>query len=106
MSNPQFNDPRGPFHLYTENLDLTPAYLRWEQGGNNADWSVDDASAWVFSDLGSTGYFPPAALSGLWLGDNMGKVVYLPLKVVHDGRPTMSFDDVAAKLRAHQVTPL
>ena len=39
VSNPQFNDPRGPFHLYTENLDLTPAYLRWEQGGNNADWS-------------------------------------------------------------------
>ena len=105
VSNPQYNDPRSPMHLYSENLDLTPVYLRWEYGGNSPDWSIEDAAVWAFTETTSTGYFPPSAPSGLWLGDRMGTVLRFPLKLVISGRVSMCFDEAVRRLRA-QLTPV
>jgi hypothetical protein len=99
VNRPEDNDPRGPYHLYTENLDLTPVYVRWEHGGNSADWCLDEISVWAFTGTLSIGYFPAAAPSGLWFGFGTTDTLYLPLKLVTGGRPSMSFDDAVKNFR-------
>ena len=105
VNRPADNDPRSPFHLYTENLDLTPVYVRWEQGGNSADWCLDQISVWAFTDTLSIGYFPAAAPNGLWFSSGTGMTLYMPLKLVTGGRPSMSFDDAVKNFR-DQLTPV
>jgi len=105
VNRPGDNDPRGPYHLYTENLDLTPVYVRWEQGGNSADWCLDQISVWAFTDTMSIGYFPAAAPNGLWFSSGTGMTLYMPLKLVTGGRPSMSFDDAVKNFR-DQLTPV
>ena len=105
VNRPGDNDPRGPYHLYTENLDLTPVYVRWVQGGNSADWCLDQISVWAFTDTLSIGYFPAAAPNGLWFSSGTGMTLYMPLKLVTGGRPSMSFDDAVKNFR-DQLTPV
>jgi hypothetical protein len=76
----EFNDPRKP-QLSTSDLDLYPAYIRFEPAGDGPDWNVDEARITV--KLQNSAEVPEYARLGhdggqtLWLGQKMGKFCYL-----------------------------
>jgi hypothetical protein len=76
---PQQNDPRFGFKLDTVHLTQTPAYLRFEPTGSNANWNLASATALVYTGDGEffTAFRLPDGFDDLWLGDDYGKSVYL-----------------------------
>jgi hypothetical protein len=71
------NDPRQGLPLDTDNLNRTPAYLRFEPQGASDDWDLAFAAALVYGERFITAYTLPADFHNLWLGQATGKVVYL-----------------------------
>jgi hypothetical protein len=74
---PDRNDPRQGLPLDTDNLNRTPAYLRFEPQGASDDWDLAFAAALVYGERFITAYTLPADFHNLWLGQATGKVVYL-----------------------------
>jgi hypothetical protein len=71
------NDPRVGFPLDTDNLNLTPVYVRFEPENSGDNWNINFAAVLVFTDKFVVGYTPPAGFDNLWLGHASGKILYL-----------------------------
>jgi hypothetical protein len=71
------NDPSVGFPLDTINLARSPVYIRFEPEGSSPDWNLSFAAALVYSNQFVVGYTPPVDFDNLWLGKNMGKILYL-----------------------------
>lgn len=73
------NDPRVGFALDTENLNRTPVYIRFEPRSSGDNWNLSFATALVYIEQGQfvTSYIPPRGFDNLWLGQAMGKILYL-----------------------------
>lgn len=75
----EFNDPRVGFAIDTLDILKSPAYLRLEPEGDSPNWNLKTVFALVYvgeSDF-SMYFTTPAGFDNLWLGDPMGKIVYL-----------------------------
>jgi hypothetical protein len=77
VQNPEWNDPRVGFPLDTVNLTRSPVYIRFEPEGSSPNWNLSFAAALVYAGQFVVGYTPPVDFDNLWLGDPMGKVLYL-----------------------------
>ena len=59
------------------NLTRTHVYIRFEPDGPSPNWNLAFAAALVYDPQFVVGYTPPVDFEYLWLGDPMGKVLYL-----------------------------
>jgi hypothetical protein len=102
VRNPERNDPRVGHPLDTINLSRSPVYIRFEPEGSGEFWNLSFAAALVYSGQFVVGYTPPAGFADLWLGQAMGKILYLtdewgrgPQALLDVGR------EVAARIGKH-----
>jgi hypothetical protein len=75
------NDPRDAgFPIDRANLSKSPVYIRFETSGSSPDWNLAFVAVLVYAPQFAVAYAPPDPnnFHGLWLGDNYGKVLYLP----------------------------
>jgi hypothetical protein len=75
------NDPRDVgFPIDRLNLSKTPVYIRFEPSGSSPDWNLAFVAVLVYAPQFAMAYAPPDPnnFHSLWLGDNYGKVLYLP----------------------------
>jgi hypothetical protein len=79
VNNRDKNDPRLGFPLDTENLGRTPVYIRFEPESSGDNWNVHAAAALVYAPNFVVGYVLPFDFDNLWMGQAMGKVLYLTL---------------------------
>jgi len=77
VKNADRNDPRQGLPLDSDDLNRTPAYLRFEPQGASDDWDLAFAAVLVYGEQFITAYTLPADFHNLWLGQATGKVVYL-----------------------------
>jgi hypothetical protein len=79
VNNKAKNDPESYLPISTENLGLSPVYIRFEPESSGDNWNVTCAAAWVFTHIYdfAVGYTPPVDFDNLWMGQAMGKVLYL-----------------------------
>jgi len=77
VNNKDKNDPRKGFPLDTINLSRTPVYIRFEPEDSDDNWNLRFAAALVYAGTFVVGYTPPTDFDNLWLGNAMGKIVYL-----------------------------
>jgi hypothetical protein len=77
VQNAARNDPRVGLTLDTIHLSRTPVYIRFEPEGSGDNWNLAFAAALVYSGQFVVGYTPPPEFDHLWLGQAMGKVLYL-----------------------------
>ena len=79
VRNQSRNDPRDGFPLDTVNLNRTPVYIRFEPEESDDNWNLSFAAALVYTGSGQfvVGYTPPTDFDNLWLGQAMGKNLYL-----------------------------
>ena len=77
VQNKDQNDPRKGFPLDTSDLSLTPVYIRFEPEGPSDNWNVNFAAVLVYATTFVIGYTPPAGFDNLFLGQAMGKILYL-----------------------------
>jgi hypothetical protein len=79
VQNREFNDPRVGFPLDTVNLARNPVYIRFEPHGDSPNWNLRSAVVLVY--IGESqfvvAYLPTRDFDNLWLGDPMGKILYL-----------------------------
>ncbi len=69
------NDPRSDYPVFTEDIELTPAYIRFEPTGRNDHWNLESVTVDV-----NNGEVRLEALQGgdhLWLGTHSGMYCYL-----------------------------
>ena len=71
------NDPTLRLPLDTNNLPRSPVYIRFEPLGSYDKWNLFFAATRVYADQFFVGYAPPDDFHDLWLGEAMGKVLYL-----------------------------
>lgn len=76
---PDFNDPRVGYALDTVDLPKSPVYLRFEPEGDSPNWNLSSVFALVY--IGESQFYmyftTPRTFDNLWMGDPMGKIVYL-----------------------------
>jgi hypothetical protein len=76
---PEFNDPRVGFAIDTVDLMKSPVYLRFEPEGDSPNWNAKTVFALVY--VGESTFYmsftTPPGFDNLWMGDEMGKIVYL-----------------------------
>jgi hypothetical protein len=78
VRNPDLNDPRSQnFPLDSANLDRSPVYIRFEPESSSDNWNVRAAAVLVYTGNFLKGYTPPPTFDNLWLGQSMGKVLFL-----------------------------
>ena len=65
------------FPLDTVNLTKSPVYIRFEPSGDSPNWNLAFAAALVYDPNFVVGFTPPVAFRSLWLGNPMGKVLFL-----------------------------
>ena len=75
--NKGLNDPRKGFPLDTVNLTKSPVYLRFEPEGSSPDWNLKFTAVLVYAGAFVAAFTAPVALDNLWLGDSIGKILYL-----------------------------
>jgi hypothetical protein len=82
VNNKNKNDPNSYFLLTTQNLGLSPVYIRFEPESSGDNWNVTCAAAVVFTHIHNfaVGYTPALEFDNLWMGQAMGKVLYLTKK--------------------------
>jgi hypothetical protein len=71
------NDPTLRFPLDTNSLRRAPVYIRFEPQGANDNWNLFFVATLVYAAQFMVGYTPPEDFNDLWLGQAMGKVIYL-----------------------------
>lgn len=71
------NDPTLRLPLDANTLARTPVYIRFEPHGAYDNWNLFFAATRVYADQFVVGYAPPEGFHDLWLGEAMGKVLYL-----------------------------
>jgi hypothetical protein len=78
---PEYNDPREPYPLETDDLDKFPVYIRFEPDDDDDDWCLEAVSARVNPLTETTQVKRYHALQGqeqfLWLGHARGKFLFL-----------------------------
>jgi hypothetical protein len=74
--NAGLNDPRSP-QLSTFDVDRWPVYLRFEPAGDNADWHLEGVIVTVNPGPSQVQYRALKDSPDLWLGQRMGKQVFL-----------------------------
>jgi hypothetical protein len=78
VRNPEYNDPRSEgFPLDSANLDRSPVYIRFEPEGSDDNWNLATAVILVYTGNFFKAYMPPLEFHNLWLGQKMGKVLFL-----------------------------
>jgi hypothetical protein len=80
VRNADKNDPRVGFPLDTINLPpRAPVYLRFEPVNGDDNWNLSFAAALVYQGEGQfvAAFMPPVDFDNLWMGQGMGKVLYL-----------------------------
>lgn len=86
VNNPEFNDPRSEgFPLDSVNLDRSPVYLRFEPKARDDNWNLATAVILVYTDSFFKAFMPPSEFDNLWLGQKMGKVLFLTKEFVEGG---------------------
>jgi hypothetical protein len=87
IANAGDNDPRRPWQLDSRDIPCCPRYVRFEPAGGSPDWNVERVTIQVTTAEpgGGTAEITLARLgrtrhgsSHVWLGHNIGKVIYLP----------------------------
>jgi len=77
----EHNNPQKPFYLDTDTLDSFPVYIRFEPAGNHPDWALKSVKVRVNPTSDSNEYkqyrAPQTEDEYIWLGQYVGKVVYL-----------------------------
>jgi hypothetical protein len=76
---PELNDPRVGFAIDTVNIMKSPVYLRFEPEGDSPNWNLSTVFVLVYTGASRLlMYFTtPSGFDNLWMGDPMGKIVYL-----------------------------
>jgi hypothetical protein len=77
VQNKDKNDQRLEFPLDTVNLGRSPVYIRFEPESSGDYWNLHAAAALVYAGQFVVGYTPPVDFDNLWMGQAMGKVLYL-----------------------------
>jgi len=77
LRNWEKNDPTLRFPLETSDLARTPVYIRFEPHSGFDSWNLFFAAVSVYAGEFVVGYTPPDHFNDIWLGDAMGKVLYL-----------------------------
>lgn len=77
VTNKDYNDPRIGFPLDTVNLSHSPVYIRFEPEGDSPNWNLRFAAALVYAGEFVVGYVPPTEFNNMWLGNPMGKILFL-----------------------------
>jgi hypothetical protein len=78
VRNPDLNDPRSQnFPLDSANLDRSPVYIRFEPESSSDNWNVATVVVLVYTGNFFKAYMPPPQFKNLWLGQSMGKVLFL-----------------------------
>lgn len=78
VRDPEYNDPRSAgFPLDSSNLDRSPVYIRFEPEGADENWNLATAVVLVYTGNFLKAYMPPPQFDNLWLGNRMGKVLFL-----------------------------
>jgi hypothetical protein len=79
VRNGEYNDPRVGFPLDTGRLGRSPVYLRFEPEGPSPNWNLRYAAALVYVSESQfeLAYTVPDEFDNLWLGKDMGKILYL-----------------------------
>jgi hypothetical protein len=95
VQNEEYNDPRVGFPLDTLNLTRNPVYIRFEPDGPSPNWNLSFAAALVYDPKFVVGYTPPEPFGSLWLGDPMGKVLYLTVEHWRDEMPLRNIGKLA-----------
>jgi hypothetical protein len=85
MAEPSRNDPKNP-QLDNQNLADFPCYLRFEPHGNNPDLHLKRVMVVAYSgpnDIQNTHIqvFEPDNRVPIWLGDHVGKFLFLTKKM-------------------------
>lgn len=105
VENRAYNDPRLGFPLDTVNLTRSPVYIRFEPSGSGPNWNLAFAAALVYDGQFVVGYVPPVDFDNLWLGDSMGKVLYLTDAWWRDEMPILNLGrQLAARQNADKAT--
>ncbi|KUG57379.1 hypothetical protein AVL62_13160 [Serinicoccus chungangensis] len=94
---PTFNDPRIGMPLDTNSLTKSPVYLRFEPSGDSPDWNLAFAAALLYDGGFVAAFTVPVAFDNLWLGDRMGKIVYLTEHIRRDGGKVLERGQVIAE---------
>jgi hypothetical protein len=89
VNNPNWNDPRVGFALDTINLTRSPVYLRFDPAGSSPNWNLRFAAALVYDPAFVVGFTPPRGFDNLWLGDPMGKILFLTDAHWRDEKPLL-----------------
>jgi hypothetical protein len=73
------NDPRNGFPFHTDDLAITPVYIRFEPENFRTDdhWNLQFAAVFVYDTKFSVGYVTSRKFDYLWLGHKTGKILYL-----------------------------
>jgi hypothetical protein len=83
VSNPELNDPRYEgFPLDSGDLDRSPVYIRFEPKGSDDNWNLHAATTLVYTGNFFKAYMLPYKFDNLWLGQKMGKVLFLTQEFV------------------------
>ena len=75
----QYNDPRSPYRLKTENLDNFPTYIRFAPKGRDDNWRLESVQVSVFSSSNQVDaeFQALGGSDNLWLGVRRGLYCYL-----------------------------
>ncbi len=77
VKNADRNDPCVGLPLDSDGLKRAPVYLRFEPAGATDNWDLAFAAVLVYGEKLITAYTVPADFRNLWLGQAMGKILYL-----------------------------
>jgi len=77
VRNWESNDPTLRFPVDTDYLRRAPVYVRFEPQHAQDNWNLSFVAALVYADEFVVGYTPAENFHDLWLGQSMGKVLYL-----------------------------
>ena len=72
-----YNDPRSHYPIHTEDIDLTPAYLRFGPDGREDEWLLEGVTVNVNNGEVILQALEDPANDNLWLGTRCGLYVYL-----------------------------
>jgi hypothetical protein len=74
---PTFNDPRSGYGIFTEDIDLTPAYIRFAPKGREDEWRLESATVSVNNGEVRLQALDDPAGDNLWLSTHSGLYIYL-----------------------------
>ena len=72
-----WNDPRSHYGIFTEDIDLTPAYIRFAPQGRKDEWRLESATVSVNNGEVRLQALEEPVGDNLWLSTHSGLYIYL-----------------------------